>query len=514
MAQELQNVTLGSPGFFGLNTEDSPVALDQNFATVADNAVIDRYGRLGARQGFLLRTADRSELEDAAVSGLYNPITNIVYFEDTNGSKKIFATGNNKIFDVDISSYALTDVTPGALTVTSDDWCMVSFNNGCYFFQQDTAPYYYTNALGSLTANTNAPQGGIAIGAFGRLWVTGVSSNKSLIYWSDLLDGTNWTGGTSGSIDISKVWPDGYDEITGLAAYNDFLVIFGRDSIVVYSGADSPATMQLSDTISGVGCVGWRTIQETGKELLYLSRTGLRSFLRTVQGGALPVSDVSNNIRKELSQLVCGCGNDDITAVFYPREAFYLLTIRKPGSPTTTYCFDVRQPLQDGSFRVTRWPGSPFYSFVYHQGTLYCGNDYGIGVYSGYKDTGAAVQDYRFKFYSVVLTFGAIDRLKFLKQIRAMFISETINQATVYWSFGFGSNYKAQNVDVQTGPVSEFGIAEFNVAEFAIGTAFTAARVKPTGSGSNLTIGVEATINNGALSLQEINVQTLLGRLQ
>ena len=64
--------------------------------------------------------------------------------------------------------------------------------------------------------------GNEVLAAYGRLWTADFSTNKSTIYWSDLLIGHDWSGGTSGNIDISKVWPDGYDEIVALAAHNGF----------------------------------------------------------------------------------------------------------------------------------------------------------------------------------------------------------------------------------------------------------------------------------------------------
>ena len=54
MSQPLKSINLLSPGFKGVNTEDSPVAQDVDFAEIADNAVIDRKGRLASRKGFLL----------------------------------------------------------------------------------------------------------------------------------------------------------------------------------------------------------------------------------------------------------------------------------------------------------------------------------------------------------------------------------------------------------------------------------------------------------------------------
>lgn len=51
MAKQLQSIAIQAPGFFGLNTQDSPTSLSEQFALVADNCVIDQFGRIGARKG-------------------------------------------------------------------------------------------------------------------------------------------------------------------------------------------------------------------------------------------------------------------------------------------------------------------------------------------------------------------------------------------------------------------------------------------------------------------------------
>ena len=53
MAQQLQTVSIKAAGFSGLNTEDSPVTIDPSFAEVAENAIIDKYGRIAARNGIV-----------------------------------------------------------------------------------------------------------------------------------------------------------------------------------------------------------------------------------------------------------------------------------------------------------------------------------------------------------------------------------------------------------------------------------------------------------------------------
>jgi hypothetical protein len=190
---------------------------------------------------------------------------------------------------------------------------MVDFNNNVYFFQRGYQPLVYSNSSGAVqtlssisgaAGVTTAIYGNEVLAAYGRLWTADFTNNKSTIYWSDLLIGHDWSGGTSGSIDISKVWPDGYDEIVALAAHNGLLIIFGQHSIVVYQGAQAPATMALADTVAGIGCVDRDTVQYTGTDVIFLSHTGLRSFGRTIQEKSMPISTLSKTITKDIIGLI------------------------------------------------------------------------------------------------------------------------------------------------------------------------------------------------------------------
>ena len=53
MADQLKPVTVVAPGFFGLNTQDSSVTLPKEYALKAENAVIDQFGRIASRRGWV-----------------------------------------------------------------------------------------------------------------------------------------------------------------------------------------------------------------------------------------------------------------------------------------------------------------------------------------------------------------------------------------------------------------------------------------------------------------------------
>jgi hypothetical protein len=58
MAAQQQAIPIIAPGFKGINSEDSPVALDPSYASIADNCVIDRFGRVAARKGYVVITTN------------------------------------------------------------------------------------------------------------------------------------------------------------------------------------------------------------------------------------------------------------------------------------------------------------------------------------------------------------------------------------------------------------------------------------------------------------------------
>jgi hypothetical protein len=505
MAQELKSINLVAPGFKGINTEDSPLSQDPSFAETADNAVIDKRGRIAARKGLSVTTTDKTELGSDNLSAIKE-------FRDANGNTKVFSVGNNKILS---GTTTLADETPGSYTITADDWKMVNFNDKIYFFQRAYEPLVYDNTGGSvIKLSTVAGAAGVAstmygnevLAAYGRLWTADFATDKSTVYWSDLLIGHDWSGGTSGSIDIAKVWPDGFDEIVALAAHNNLLIIFGKRSIVVYSGADAPATMALSDTISGVGCVGRDTVQYTGVDVIFLSQSGLRSFGRTIQEKSMPISSLSGTITTDIIQLI-NEANEVYKSVYYPEANFYLLTFT---NQNMTYCFDIRGTLENGSYRVTRWPGTGFTCYERKDdGSLLIGSSEGIGQYTGFQDNGSS---YSFKYFSPELSFGDPSKLKFLKKIRPTIVGGSGLDVLLKWDYDFGSSYNTSIITLRDQSKAEFGIDEYNIGQFSDGILTSKDAVNTNGSGGTLSIGMETSINGNELSIQEINVLALVGK--
>ena len=503
MAQPLQSINLVAPAFKGVNTEDSPLAQDPSYADVADNAVIDKRGRIAARKGIDVVTTDKTELGTDYVHKIH-------YFYDDAGNEVVFTAGNNKIMT---GTTTLTDVTPGSYTITANNWKIVNFNDKAYFFQRGYDPLVYDNATGLRTftvANGTATAATLkcheALAAYGRLWIVDNATDTQTIYWSDLLTGTDFTGGSSGSIDVSKAWPDGYDEVRALAAHNNTLIIFGKHSILVYGGASSPASMALVDTVAGVGCICRNSVQHIGTDVLFMSPSGLRSLGRTIQEKSLPLSDLSLNVKTEIISLISN-RTLPTASVYSPENSFYIIVFP---DQLTAYCFDLKGKLENGAYRVTRWTSIPHKSFeVKTDGTVYIGTVDGIGTYSGYVDNTTA---YRFRYYSPGLTFGDPAKTKLLKKLRPTLVGATGATVFMKWSYDLATDFKTYEFTVGNQVPAYYGVDEFAIGEFTGGELTTRNSVQATGNGSIITIGLEADIYGSALSLQEINVLALMGK--
>jgi len=503
MAQPLQSINLVAPAFKGVNTEDSPLAQDPSYADVADNAVIDKRGRIAARKGIEVVTTDKTELGTDYVHKIH-------YFYDDAGNEVVFTAGNNKIMT---GTTTLTDVTPGSYTITANNWKIVNFNDKAYFFQRGYDPLVYDNATGLRTftvANGTATAATLkcheALAAYGRLWIVDNATDTQTIYWSDLLIGTDFTGGSSGSIDVSKAWPDGYDEVRALAAHNNTLIIFGKHSILVYGGASSPASMALVDTVAGVGCICRNSVQHIGTDVLFMSPSGLRSLGRTIQEKSLPLSDLSLNVKTEIISLISN-RTLPTASVYSPENSFYIIVFP---DQLTAYCFDLKGRLENGAYRVTRWTSIPHKSFeVKTDGTVYIGTVDGLGTYSGYVDNTTA---YRFRYYSPGLTFGDPAKTKLLKKLRPTLVGATGATVFMKWSYDLATDFKTYEFTVGNQVPAYYGVDEFAIGEFTGGELTTRNSVQATGNGSIITIGLEADIDGSALSLQEINVLALMGK--
>ena len=518
MSQALQVSTVSAPGFYGLNTQDSPLDLQSGFALVATNCIIDQYGRIGCRKGWTKVNSSSGNLGANDVGVIHELV-------EADGTLTVLFAGNNKLFKLD-SSNVVVELTYGgggsAPTITANNWQCASLNGITYFFQSGHNPLIYDPAVSTTTYRrvsektgyvATVPDANICISAYGRLWAANTTTNNATVYFSDLIAGHVWATGSSGSLDVNKIWPNGADEVTGLAAHNGFLFIFGKRQILVYSGATNPSNMALSDTVESIGCIARDSIQTTSTDVVFLSNSGVRSLMRTIQEKSAPERDLSRNVRDDLMTTLSGDNMANIKSIYSEREAFYLLT-----APIVkqVFCFDTRQSLPNGAFRASTWDSIEPKSFLSRRnGDLLIGKNGYVGKYSGYLDD---TNTYQFAYYTNHADLGNQAQTSIIKKISVVVIGGSNQYVTIKWGYDFLTNYLSENILIPAQGVSEYGVAEYGanatiVAYYSEGVALQTLIANGSGSGKVVQTGYETTVNSSQLSIQKIEIQTKQGRM-
>lgn len=513
MAQQITPFSISAPGFYGLNLQDSPVDLEPNYALIANNCIIDKYGRIAARMGWASVNTSNTELGS-------NPVSTLGEVVETSGTTTIVAAGNGYLYK--LSGTTLTTLTYGGggstPTISADNWQFCQLNGVGIFWQSGQDPLIYDPAVSTTTYRRLSEKSGsagtiyqcnTAISAYGRIWAADISTNKNTVYWSDVLTPHIWSGGSSGSLNLHGVWPKGGDNIVALAAHNNQLIIFGERQTLIYTGADTPSSMTLSDAVDSIGCIARDSIQNTGTDLIFLSDSGVRSLARTIQEKSAPLRDISLNVRTDILDAVQAETLANVKSVYSPINAFYLLTF--PAS-SVLYCFDMRAPLPNGAARVTTWTDNIPTAFLQSNDlTLYLGKDGYIATYSSYLDNAST---YRMSYYTTWIDFGNPINLSILKKILLTVIGATDQSIIFKWAFDYDTDYSSYIATITgTYDVAEYGIAEYGIAEYGSGGSTDVITAQGGGAGVVIQFGFESEINGSQLSLQKISIFTKEGRL-
>ena len=556
MAQQQVNISLASPGFNGLDTVNSPITQDTSFAAVADNCVIDSYGRIGARKAFAEETTTFPTFPTIVGATTYKLVLHAICASTISGVESTIVVGQNIGYNgsgaevgstyhiLERDGTSLVDLT---LPVMSDDSKLVDATicptEDRYFIcvpDNETMEWDGTTVtlisadpayIGIQNVNPGPevpPEFIGAISTHGRIWGWGHLNDEETIYYSDLLIGASYftAGGadpnsTAGKINVLKYWPNGLDRIVGLASHNNRLIVFGRSSILVFNmgygdPADSSSGFALEDTISNVGLVSRHAITSIGTDLLFVDDTGVRSLARTIQERSSPLGDLTNRIRLELSEAIHDQADQSgIKLLYNHRENFVILRL-----DDFCYCLDMRSYAIEGFTKITRWTDTNFNNMAYldlpgSEAMLLSGNDgQGLMKYDGLTTYGGV--PYNVRYYTNPLTFGQAANSKFVKQVDFTIIS-SVAPATAFVRWGYdrltATKSRALAVDADTPSYYNEGF-EYNVATYGDSDVkLKRYKVNVGGKGESFTLGIEIEIDGNGFSLQEINIQTLVGRL-
>lgn len=564
----LYPLRLVAPGFFGLNTQLNTTP-NLQWSSQANNCVIDAKGRLAARKG-------RNHLTTSALTG--TPAVRAVFEQvRSDGTTTILSAANNKLYSGTATLTEITGPTAGVTGITADHWQFQNIANKCVGFQaghdpivrttgnfgllqQDitawasgtayvvgdvrratsgnqtlyfhctgagtsggSEPSWNTSVGGTTTDNgatwttRKMPNGNVCHSAFGRIWVTSYGDD-TVVEFSDTLLPHIFRGGAAGTLDLKQVW--GGDRVVAISSIEDFLVIFGKRTVLLYSGADDPSSMVLAEKIDGVGCIARDTPANTGNDLLFLSSSGVRSLARAVEaGGRQPLGDLSMNVRDAFMNEVTAETAANIKAVYHEPEGFYVLFLT---ADDHAWVFDRRFPNPDGSAKVTRWDGMGVRSaYSASDRILYFGGDGVAAKYNGYND--GASGTYNLSWRSTWVDFGEADpsgriglasRMKIPKMWRNRVIAGYAYSVAYTWAFDYSetSSSSVEALARESG-VAEWGLFEWGVGEWSGGDVFADSRVHPDSHGQVMKIGMNVTVDASPIAFQEILLAAKLGRL-
>lgn len=143
---------------------------------------------------------------------------------------------------------------------------------------------------------------------------------------------------------------------------------------------------------------------------------------------------------------------------------------------------------------------------------LYFGVKTGLARYFGQQDNG---QKYIMSYFSHPLDFGDSSRLKMLKRLNLVTFMGSNARVTMQYAYDYRSNFRKQAFDLPTIDAGQYNISEFNTsAEYSDSPVLINRKsIAAGGSGAVVQIGLESQVNGKEIAIQQIDVQSLVGRM-
>lgn len=517
MVAQLFPIPIVSPGSRGVNFEEENALLDPRWATVAQEAKIDTNGRLAARNGY-------TNLTTTAITSTPDVKTIFEYIQEDGTTENIVAW-NGGIAN-DTADPESNDIS-GSVTDTDGTWWFQNYLDQCWGFQDGQKPIVYTGSGTFATVSESAGTAptiadGVGLCAYGRVW--GLDSDKQTIKFSVLLDGTDWSSSGSGSINMTNIWTHGTDQVTAIAAFNGFLVVFGHNHVVIWEdttgsqlGLD-PANMVVRDVIGGVGCESQWTIQNIANaDMWFFSRHGLQSLGRLIIQKSAPLGSLDDKVRAELQKdYLATTDLTELRSVVDPELGAYILSF--PTAARTWVIF-FKRPFVDETtgktlYPITTWPAlvPTAWARITASNKTYLGGAGIIGQYGTVSLDDATA--YILNYESGWLTFGSPqgqDKLKILKRIHSIIFTLTAATVIYKWDFDFQQSWTYKSIDYSSEGSAEWGEAEWGASEWSGSISLRQKKIPGSGTGQYVKVGLTVEVGS-EFAIQQLELMSKLGR--
>ncbi len=514
-APALQSKPLGAFGTLGQNSQAAEIDLPPTFATAAINCALESGGRLAARKSFTIVNALNADLSTNAAKRLYR-------HNRADGTSEMVCSGNNRIFT------GTTTLTSRSSGHSADRWQFASLNGKLFAAQGSHSLRWFNETTWAETTQATPSMPNCIHAAYGRLWAADIASNNYTLYWSVLLDGTDFAGVGSGSLDLQKMMTANRDRIVGISSFNRGIVVFGRYSIYLLGLAtdmdptNTTNPIYLSEFIPNIGCIARDSIVQTGEDVVFLADDGLRNLSRAIQQreGPVPMSDITAANSRVFRRNVIEAADDqrDLTAAWWPNESWYLLF-----SPTTqeVWVFDMANRVPQVNTPVTTvWrtgAARPVYHAAYWtDDTMYfAGKDATIGGLLNYATYDATDS------YDMIITTGWLSlespgALKHLKRMLMNVRGGAGQTGVLKWSVDFNEIAVFTRAftlgSIQT--LAYYNEAEYNVDEYASAVVLNDLYLQLSKSAKYVKFSVELPISGSEITLNNMQAFYTQGRTQ
>lgn len=257
----------------GLVSAVPPSTIPPGAAAFIQNVDFSRlHGRIVKRRGIQINQAELVVGGVSKVSGLF-------HYVKTSGTKKLMAAAGNDVYEVagGVWTSRYTGVMAGA------NCNFVTFKDLLLMVAPTEATKKWDGVVAAfVTLLGTPPSNGKFIAVFqNRVWIANTSAGKSRVHYSADGNPEDWiTAGQAGFMDVNA---DDGDEITGMVATSQVLIIFKNRSVHVIGG-NKPDNFYNRPVIQGRGCVAPRSIVSMGPFVIYLSDYGVHSFSTDTDG--------------------------------------------------------------------------------------------------------------------------------------------------------------------------------------------------------------------------------------
>ena len=256
-----------------------------------------------------------------------------------NGTRELLMVANGIVYKWTGSGNWATISGTYTLSATADIDIVIANNNAYFFDGANTVPKYNGTTITTVAA---IPLGSMAKWFHNQLYVAGISGSPNNIQSSDLGDPENFTTGQSGTLSVN---PNDGDYITGLGTLGNELLISKTMRWWSLTGFGTVALTlsNLNERITGYGTLAYKSIINTGNDLLYIGFLGdkphIRSIRRTREATLIDGGIVSEAIENSLNGINKARVNQT-AAIYDGRNAWFCVPFGAATTNNRVYMLD------------------------------------------------------------------------------------------------------------------------------------------------------------------------------